>query len=81
MELCNWRQNDYNEAEPEMVQCHLVFTGVSTLNLESNYLLDSYEILNIEIIDNIGTVKIVLQNNNDVIVILVCAKEVELFKS
>jgi len=78
--LCNWKQNNYTELEPEMVQCELVFSGVSAFKIELSAPVDCDEILDIELLDSVGKFKIVLNSNEDVTVLTVDAKEANLIK-
>lgn len=77
MELCQWKQANYNESKPEMQEGILIFTQVKLFEIEpSSFQINSNEILEIKLnnenkklefiltgIDDIGKVSIV---SNDI---------------
>lgn len=64
-----------------MVKCTLTFTGVSIFNIKPDTLVDYDEILEVEILDKKETIKIVLNSEDDVKILIVKAKMVNLIKS
>ncbi|MFF2755289.1 hypothetical protein ACFVR1_16235 [Psychrobacillus sp. NPDC058041] len=64
-----------------MLKCQLLFNGVFTFEMHPNTNVDFDEILEIGLIDDFGKIKIVLSSNEDVTVLIVNAKEVNLIKN
>lgn len=61
LELCQWRQVDYNESESEMQKGILSFTDVESFVIEPlSFLINSNEILKAKIHDQPRSIEIIL---------------------
>ncbi|CAG7648203.1 hypothetical protein PAESOLCIP111_05551 [Paenibacillus solanacearum] len=82
LELCNWKQEGFQETEEEMLLCQLNFFEVRNLHLEPvNFSFDSNEILEVQIesVDDAREpekIRIVLSGGEDVVIIAFEANEV-----
>ncbi|KJD47127.1 hypothetical protein [Paenibacillus terrae] len=80
LELCQWKQPNYIETEPEMQLGILKFTEVVFYEIQpDNYSLDSNEILEVELVASDSKeerIKIILNGEEDVVVLIVEAAEV-----
>jgi hypothetical protein len=73
IELCNWKQPDYKEHEPEMIEGQLIFSQVEDVEIKpSPFVANDNEIWEIRITTT-GTekemIQVVLSGEADVIVI------------
>ncbi|MFD1136550.1 hypothetical protein [Paenibacillus urinalis] len=77
VELCLWKQSNYEDTEPEMQEGMLIFSDVDKFQIEpSSFLFNSNEILDIKIQDENGEVEIILTGSKDVGVIRILARNI-----
>jgi hypothetical protein len=81
LELCQWKQSFYQDREPEMRLGILTFSGVTLFQIKPNsFSINSNEILDANLLSadsKSESIKIVLDGDEDVIIILIQAKGVE----
>ncbi|MCA1032522.1 hypothetical protein LCL95_16030 [Bacillus timonensis] len=80
IELCNWKQKWFNSDESEMRMGHLVFRNVIDYEIDPHSMVDSNEVLEIEVnkIDKkYYLTKLVLTLEDDVMIIKIKASDVE----
>jgi hypothetical protein len=76
IELCNWKQSDYKDTDPEMLNMCITFEGVEKYELSvDNYRFNSNEILEVAYDGELIT-KIVFLTQDDAETIIVLAKSV-----
>lgn len=76
IELCNWKQIEYKDTEPELVDIRIVFDDIQQYEISvSNFIFDSNEILDVLNIDK-NTIKIVFMAENDAETIIISAKNI-----
>ncbi|MGV7118983.1 hypothetical protein [Paenibacillus kyungheensis] len=67
MELCQWKQADYDESESEMQEGILSFTDVESFTIEPfSFLINSSEILKAKIYPENRVIEIILLGEHDV---------------
>lgn len=67
MELCQWKQADYDESESEMQEGVLSFTDVESFTIEPlSFLINSSEILKAKIYPENRVIEIILLGEHDV---------------
>lgn len=67
IDLCNWAQSFYENAEPEMKSGLLIFLGVTYYYTEPALLvIDSNEILDVSLSSSGNSIKIIFINTDDV---------------
>lgn len=67
LELCQWKQADYDEFESEMQEGILSFTDVESFTIEPfSFLINSSEILKAKIYDQRRSIEIILMGDHDV---------------
>ena len=77
VELCNWKQKDYKESEPEMLNMCILFEGVESFQLSNpDYKFDGNEILDVSETED-STTKFSFLTEDDVETILIIAQKIE----
>lgn len=67
LELCRWKQADYEKSDPEMQKGILTFINVSSLQMEPpEFLINSNEILEMRVQHETKSIEIVLTGKDDV---------------
>jgi len=67
LELCQWKQADYDESESEMQEGILSFTDVESFTIEPlSFLINSSEILKAKIYPENRIIEIILMGEHDV---------------
>ena len=77
--LCNWKQKNYQDGDPEMIELYLIFHDVKSFETESSK--DIYvngEIIEVKQIDG-NTLKFMVLCDNDTKNITISAREVSYF--
>lgn len=84
IELCNWKQVDYRETDPEMIEGKIIFSGVKLFEVEPiNPQYKSDDLIEVscsldEASEN-ELIKFVLRGESDIKVIEILAKDVKVF--
>lgn len=77
--LCNWKQKDYQNGDPEMIELYLIFHDVKSFETESSK--DVYingEIIEVKQIDS-NMLKFIVLSDTDTKNITISAREVSYF--
>lgn len=77
LELCQWKQSDYDESEPEMQEGVLTFTDVDSFQIEPpSFLINSNEILEVKVHDENRSIEIILTGTDDVGKVSIVAQDI-----
>ncbi|KAA9002079.1 hypothetical protein F4V43_13540 [Paenibacillus spiritus] len=77
LDLCQWKQANYDESEPEMQAGVLTFTDVGSFQIEPpKFMINSNEILEVKVQDDKGNIEIILAGNDDVGKVCIVAQDV-----
>ncbi len=67
IELCQWKQSDYDESQPERQEGILFFTQVELFKIEpASFQIDSNEILEIRLNNETENLEFILAGVNDI---------------
>jgi hypothetical protein len=85
IELCNWRQKEYTQKDPEMKMIRLIFNNVEDYifdalsnNIDSDTIL-KFESLTADITSNIQNVALVVEGDKDIKIIKFKSSNVDIF--
>ncbi|MCG7406165.1 hypothetical protein MH117_01965 [Paenibacillus sp. ACRRX] len=77
LELCQWKQANYDESEPEMQEGVLTFTNVNSFQIEpSSFLINSNEILNVNVDNEARNIEIILTGTDDIGKVSIIAQDI-----
>jgi hypothetical protein len=77
LDLCQWKQANYDESESEMQAGILTFTDVGSFQIEPlKFMINSNEILEVKVQDDKGNIEIILAGNDDVGKVCIVAQDV-----
>ncbi|RXZ82302.1 hypothetical protein EBB07_11570 [Paenibacillaceae bacterium] len=77
LELCQWKQANYDESEPEMQEGVLTFTDVDSFQIEpSSFLINSNEILNVNVHNEDRNIEIILTGTDDIGKVSIIAQDI-----
>lgn len=77
LELCQWKQSNYDESEPEMQEGVLSFIDVGSFKIDPpSFLIDSNEILDVKVHDENKSVEIILMGTDDVGKVSIVAQDI-----
>ncbi|SEO13685.1 hypothetical protein [Paenibacillus sp. OV219] len=77
LELCRWKQANFDEFESEMQEGVLTFTDVDSFQIEPpSFLLNSNEVLDIKVHHESRSIEIILTGTDDVGKVSVIAKDI-----
>ena len=77
LELCHWKQANYEESEPEMQEGVLTFTNVGSFQIEPpSFSIDSNEILEVKVQDDNGNIEVIVTGKDDVGKVRIVAQDI-----
>ncbi|WP_310552168.1 hypothetical protein [Paenibacillus glufosinatiresistens] len=77
LDLCQWKQANYDESEPEMQEGVLTFSNVSSFQIEPpSFLITSNEILEVKVQDENMSIEIILTGTDDVGKVSIVAQDI-----